>query len=1402
MSILLQGLSLSSGACRVRLEDAEALGGAATPGGGVYLHARVATVGARRQLLLAGRLVLANALRRSLLYKVRARCADAKAWRSVCSGELDPESVGRSVLCGADCEMVLKIKFASQDTGWSGDIPLKECPKENVPWLVKVPSGGETTYVSVWCRVVRARSDGRVLAAVWPLYVLYSHLPLDTDVLVTTETELSAVELPPPAERPPPLVQATPGRGACTHLLAPGTTAARHQLSFQYKLKDIECPVTREAIPLHYGVTDTSVFDKRAPVNNIDEVIEDIRACAFGKTIIAKKNAPQEALQKVRYGAVRAGGGCSLEIRLSPVVLLCNAAPLPLTLRAHDAAPLCKVEPGAAISAPSAVLGKAFFMSVEIGRETFVSSQLQVWGEEPGRYGAPPLGCVALDHAAAFAIQCNHKVALLTLHYEIKEDINVLGVTPTFMLINRLNMDLMVSAIAVPVDSEKEAVLRPKSYKVVKPTKEDSLDGEPLSRFWLSGRWRGGEASELRTYLCLSLPETAATPAPEPAPVPATASAAALASVPAPPPRPHPRVVVVQTAVVVVQQKHEGRWVVTVAPDPCPQFVVHNRTSHVLAIAEPVHHGESQPASTQVLPECAGARWWCAVAAGAVAHYSTPAHCARFPPPPEARPTQPIPFIAIGRATSYEVEPEWSAGVAAAGGEQLVQLAGGVTVKLRAHPHPHSTLLELQDVDQNDISASDIRRRLQGPFFSEQNMFAMAKWLENLTTKLEVSVLQHSDDRSQRGSFRKLPIVASRTLEPATEIALEPAIEPELDAGVDPIPPESGEELAQLLPENNMEETRPSEQIDLPKRSKGNVTTHFLTEWAENNSWSTAERLRCVIGGIAIEMAATPDVKPLFALHIDRAAILLQSDNRGTKTVLSIADIQMDNLQYESGQYDFGVVASTRAAPLARDDWPPLWSAFAARDAFASRQDAARLLLCLRHDRWRVVTETFSEAELTEVELSVGPLALYVEDGYVAALAQLARSLAPAAPARRAASALAEARALVRPLRLRLLHLHPLDLTLTLHTAVRMYIALDQSPLRLSAFQLEDMMTSTERLTHALTVHYLSAAILGAGWVVGGLELLGAPGALAARVGGATGGVRGVAAAAAAALLRSLSAWAGSLARNLDLLAGDEEHARRAAAARRRPPDSFMAGLAAGITNFAINILGAVGGLAHHPLVGVAVGETESGAAALRRGLVGALAKPLSATADLLALAGTGLLRQTGWDPVPQPRAVSGAPEGAGGWRRDCVRWAFRLAELAALAGYDVLLDGAPLRLLLTHKFLVVADPESERIVEMIDLRFCTLGPFQGAIVELIVAQRRQKEKVAEARLVDEDDEYQISAAAMARVARYTGAGGAAPAASEARVLALLPPPRRAPALHAALAAAIHHNADSHLHLL
>lgn len=91
---------------------------------------------------------------------------------------------------------------------------------------------------------------------------------------------------------------------------------------------------------------------------------------------------------------------------------------------------------------------------------------------------------------------------------------------------------------------------------------------------------------------------------------------------------------------------------------------------------------------------------------------------------------------------------------------------------------------------------------------------------------------------------------------------------------------------------------------------------------------------------------------------------------------------------------------------------------------------------------------------------------------------------------------------------------------------------------------------------------------------MGGLELLGAPGAIATRVSNAKGGVRGLASATAAAFVKSISAWASSLARNLDLLAGDDDHTTRAAAARRVLPDTFISGLKHGFSNFAINMLG------------------------------------------------------------------------------------------------------------------------------------------------------------------------------------------------------------------------------------
>ncbi|XP_026331803.1 uncharacterized protein LOC113239151 isoform X1 [Hyposmocoma kahamanoa] len=1099
----------TAGSRRVRLEGADNLDASvATPGSGVFLYVKIAQQGATRQMLLTGRLLLANVLRFNLLFKVRAHFTDVNQWRTVASGELATESIGRSVICAANCELVLKIRLKNHETGWSGDIPLKECPKENVPWLVKVPSDGDVPYISVWCRVNRARSDGRILASIWPLYVLRSHLPLDTDILIATEMDAQisqASEL-----RPPPLIQSGPGRGTFTHLMAPGTTSARHILSFQYR--NIECPVTREAVPLHYGVTDNSVFDKRAPVNNVEEVIEEIRSWLRRAGRDSESEWPYSIVKghwpgpwqptflqprcevAVRYQAVRAGGGCSLEVQMSPVLLLCNASPITLTLRAHDAAPLCKLEPGSVICPPSAMLKKPFFMSVEVGRETFVSRQLKVSSKDPGRYGTPPPGEVALEHAITFAVQCNQKVALLTMHYEIKEEINVVGITATYMLVNRLKVNIMVSATAVvkeqALDDRKNEFIRRaalglKTFKLVPPTPEGTILGASISRLWLQDRWRGHDVSELQMYLYVALANSAedgsAQPAPVGAPVPVRLGAAPLR-----------RPIALHTTsgatmpVVVTQQKHDGRWLITVANDPCPQFALYNNTSTSIAVAQPVQVGEEASTSAvNVVPDCDGERWLCSINPNTLTHYSTPSHCARHPPSSET--TCNLPFLTFARIYNEDVYTGWCPPVAVTEGEQLVQLNHRMTIKLRVRVNPHSTYIELREVDDNDISASDIRRRLGEPQNPEPSHVSSER-NEN-ASRTELKEGQSDDtDADEQDSFIKKPTI----LEDIDRSSAVPAVS---------TAPIADHVTATAPMVYYGSETMDGRQIEV-------------------------ERVRILITGVVIDLAVTDDSHPLLAVHLDRLAALLTTQTKKINSTISIGDIQVDNLQYDSGQYDFAVIATTRDVRLDPEAWPPIMNMFNERSAFAMKLDSARFILKICNDEWSVGTLRYNE--ITEIDLQ-GP-----------------------------------------------------------------------------------------------------------------------------------------------------------------------------------------------------------------------------------------------------------------------------------SWERDCVRWTFRMADLVVHAGFEVLIDDAQFQLLITPKYIVVAEGDTERIIEMIDLRYCTLSPYEGPVIELHVKQRRAHKVSAEVRPNDDDD-YQVTAAAMARVARYTGAETAATTSgvsAEHRMLTLLPNPGQSYSLHCTLAAAIHSNSDTHFCLL
>ena len=68
--------------------------------------------------------------------------------------------------------------------------------------------------------------------------------------------------------------------------------------------------------------------------------------------------------------------------------------------------------------------------------------------------------------------------------------------------------------------------------------------------------------------------------------------------------------------------------------------------------------------------------------------------------------------------------------------------------------------------------------------------------------------------------------------------------------------------------------------------------------------------------------------------------------------------------------------------------------------------------------------------------MRLGPLGLYIEDAYVGAAVDLYHLAVPPTTHTSEAIAIIEINNLEKPLRLRKLHIHPLDLTLTLHTAV------------------------------------------------------------------------------------------------------------------------------------------------------------------------------------------------------------------------------------------------------------------------------------------------------------------------------------------------------------------------------
>lgn len=326
------------------------------------------------------------------------------------------------------------------------------------------------------------------------------------------------------------------------------------------------------------------------------------------------------------------------------------------------------------------------------------------------------------------------------------------------------------------------------------------------------------------------------------------------------------------------------------------------------------------------------------------------------------------------------------------------------------------------------------------------------------------------------------------------------------------------------------------------------------------------------------------------------------------------SNFQVDNLRYPTKQYDFPVVLCPQEITQNRIS---IISAFSLPHEISKCFDEHSIGVFVKFYKKNCSIESF--------QLNVKPIRAYLEDTYLNfildyMLESLPNNLIYYENIERKIIKCDNCDTVLIPqyveknsfhlsesFKLKKIKINPLNILLSVHTCLRMYIALDHSPLQFSTFERNNIKTLPVKLGYILGKHYLEGAAIGAGWVVGSLEILGSPGGLARSV---TTGIKDFVSLPVQGLLRgpwgflvgitqgsaslirnitagtvnSVTKLAASVSRNLDWLTLDEQHLLITDSIRRSRPQGITEGFAQGLAGLGISLLGAVGGLARHPL--------------------------------------------------------------------------------------------------------------------------------------------------------------------------------------------------------------------------
>jgi len=199
---------------------------------------------------------------------------------------------------------------------------------------------------------------------------------------------------------------------------------------------------------------------------------------------------------------------------------------------------------------------------------------------------------------------------------------------------------------------------------------------------------------------------------------------------------------------------------------------------------------------------------------------------------------------------------------------------------------------------------------------------------------------------------------------------------------------------------------------------------------------------------------------------------------------LSVRNFQIDNMMYGKASYDFPVVVRAKTDRNISGHETKTWLS-------VTRSLREKLDQLTSNSLVNVHVELFSGVHgniVQSVIISTRPMIICLEDVYISNLLKLIDSLIPrmtkmdrSVERRFPVKVSATADSLCCPVCLQRLCIEKIDLMVSVHASLKLYIASDDAPLSLGLFEQTNLCTTAHQLMRVIAMHYAACALYRAG---------------------------------------------------------------------------------------------------------------------------------------------------------------------------------------------------------------------------------------------------------------------------------------------------------------------------------